>query len=71
MDTVKLSPQFNVVIPRKVRQSLESLGVRPGQKFQLLVYRDRIELIPFKRMKQVRGFLKGIDTTVERDPDRV
>ena len=64
MDTVKLSPQFHVVIPRKVR---ESLGVRPGQRFQVLVYQDRIELIPLKRMKEVRGFLKGIDTTVERD----
>ena len=68
MDTVKLSPQFHVVIPRKVR---ESLGVRPGQRFQVLVYQDRIELIPLKRMKEVRGFLKGIDTTIERDPDRV
>ena len=71
MDTVKLSPQFHVVIPQKVRQSLQSPGVRPGQKFQLLVYQDRIELIPLKRMKEVRGFLKGIDTRVERDPDRV
>ena len=68
MDTVKLSPQFHVVIPRKVR---ESLGVRPGQRFQVLVYQDRIELIPLKRMKEMRGFLKGIDTTIERDPDRV
>ena len=64
MDTVKLSPQFRVVIPRKVR---DSLGVRPGQRFQVLVYQDRIELIPFKRMKEVRGFLKRIDTTVERE----
>jgi len=71
MDTVKLSPQFHVVIPRKVRHSLQTLGVRPGQEFQLLVYQDRIELIPLKRMKEVRGFLKGIDTRVERDPDRV
>jgi len=68
MDTVKLSPQFHVVIPRKVR---ESLGVRPGQRFQVLVYQDRIEIIPLKRMKEMRGFLKGIDTTIERDPDRV
>ena len=67
MDGVKVSPKFQVVIPRRVR---ESLGIRPGQRIQVLVYENRIEFIPLDRMKRVRGFLRGIDTMVERDEDR-
>ena len=67
METVKVSPKFQVVIPRKIR---ESLGIRPGQRIQVLVYEGRVEFIPLRRMKEMRGFLRGIDTTVERDPDR-
>jgi AbrB family looped-hinge helix DNA binding protein len=68
METVKVSPKFQVVIPRKIR---ESLGIRPGQRIQVLVYEGRVEFIPLKLMKEMRGFLRGIDTTVERDQDRV
>ena len=68
METVKVSPKFQVVIPRKIR---ESLGIRPGQRIQVLVYDGRVEFIPLRRMKEMRGFLRGIDTTVERDQDRV
>ncbi|MBI4165986.1 MAG: AbrB/MazE/SpoVT family DNA-binding domain-containing protein [Acidobacteria bacterium] len=68
MSTVKVSPKFQVVIPREVR---ESLGIRAGQTVQVVAYEDRVEFIPLKPMKQMRGFLKGIDTTVERDKDRV
>ena len=68
MPTVKISPKFQVVIPKEVR---ESLGIRAGQRVQVVAYDDRVEFIPLKPMKQMRGFLKGIDTTVERDEDRV
>jgi AbrB family looped-hinge helix DNA binding protein len=68
MEAVKVSPKFQVVIPRKIR---ESLGIRPGQRIQVLVYDGRVEFIPLRRMKEMRGFLRGIDTTVERDQDRV
>jgi AbrB family looped-hinge helix DNA binding protein len=68
METVKVSPKFQVVIPRKIR---ESLRIRPGQRIQVLVYEARVEFIPQRRMKEMRGFLRGIDTTVERDQDRV
>ena len=68
MATVKVSPKFQVVIPREVR---ESLGIRAGQRVQVVAYEDRVEFIPLKPMKQMRGFLKGIDPTVERDEDRV
>jgi AbrB family looped-hinge helix DNA binding protein len=68
METVTVSPKFQVVIPRKIRQSL---GIRPGQKVQVIRYGDRIELIPLKAVQETRGFLKGIDTTVERERDRI
>ncbi len=68
MATVTISPKFQVVIPREVR---ESLGIHPGQKVQVIRYEDRIELIPVRPVRETRGFLKGIDTRVEREPDRV
>lgn len=67
MDTVTVSPKFQVVIPRRVR---ERLGIRPGQKVQVVLYEDRMEFIPLERMKKLRGFLAGLDTNVERDEGR-
>ncbi len=68
MDTVKVSPKYQVVIPLKVRRAL---GLQPGEKLQVIRYGDRIELIPLRPLREIRGFLRGIDTTVEREPDRV
>jgi len=68
MPAVTVSPKFQVVIPKEVR---ESMGIVSGQKIQMLTYRNRIELIPIKPMKKMKGFLKGIDTEVKRDKDRV
>lgn len=68
METVTISPKFQVVIPKAIR---ESLGLEPGQKVQALLCGNRIELIPLRALKEMRGFLAGIDTTVPRDKDRV
>ena len=68
METVTISPKFQVVIPRALR---ESLRLRPGQKVQVILYGNRIELIPVIPVKKARGFLKGIDTHVERGTDRL
>ncbi len=67
MAVVKVSPKFQVVIPRSIR---EALGIERGQQVQALQYLDRIEYIPLKRAKAMRGFLQGIDTSVPRDEDR-
>ncbi len=64
---VTVSPKFQVVIPQAIRQAL---GLEPGQKIQALQYLDRIEFIPVRPLKAMRGFLKGIDTTVPREKDR-
>jgi AbrB family looped-hinge helix DNA binding protein len=68
MPRVTVSPKFQVVIPREVRVSL---GLRPGEQLQVFRYGDRIELIPVRALREMRGFLKGIDTSVKRDPDRL
>ncbi len=68
MSTVTISPKFQVVIPKDVRKKL---GLTPGQKVETIVFEDRIELIPVKPVKKLRGFLKGIDTKIDRESDRV
>ena len=68
MDAVKISPKFQVVIPRRVRKSMR---LRPGQKMQVVEYGNRIEFVPIKAMSRLRGLAKGIDTTVAREDDRV
>ncbi len=68
MRAVTVSPKFQVVIPKEVR---DSMGIVSGQKIQMLTYRNRIELIPIKPMKEMKGFLKGINTEVKRDKDRI
>lgn len=68
METVTVSPKFQIVIPRAIR---ESLSIRPGQKVQVIIYQGHIELIPEKPIEKMRGFIKGINTSVEREPDRV
>ena len=67
MEQVKVSPKFQVVIPKPVR---EALGITPGQRFQVVPYGDRIELVPVRDIGEVRGFLAGMDTGLEREPDR-
>jgi AbrB family looped-hinge helix DNA binding protein len=68
METVTISPKFQVVIPRALRQSLR---IRPGQKVQMILFENRIELIPLKPVKKSRGFLRGIATNIERGTDRL
>ena len=68
MKAVTVSPKFQVVIPRDLRKSMD---IQPGTKVQILQYENRIELIPLKSPKSLRGFLKGINTDVERELDRV
>jgi AbrB family looped-hinge helix DNA binding protein len=68
MRSVTISPKYQVVIPKNVR---ESLKLRPGQKMQVVEYAGRIELIPERDIKELRGFLKGINTEFKREDDRL
>jgi AbrB family looped-hinge helix DNA binding protein len=67
MEAVRISPKYQVVIPKKLR---EALNLTPGQQVQMIALEDRIEMIPVKRIAEMKGFLKGIDTTVARETDR-
>ncbi len=68
MNTVTVSPKFQVVIPLAIR---DELGLVPGEKMRVIRYDNRVELIPVKPIQTLRGFLKGIDTTIEREGDRL
>jgi AbrB family looped-hinge helix DNA binding protein len=68
MNTLTISPKFQLVIPKAIR---ELLGLKPGQKVQAIAYNNRIELIPVRPIRRMRGFIRGIDTTVEREDDGV
>jgi AbrB family looped-hinge helix DNA binding protein len=68
MQTVTISPKFQVVIPKEIRETLQ---LSPGQKVQAILYENRIELIPLRPVRQMKGFLRGIDTTVVREKDRL
>ena len=68
MGRVTISPKFQIVIPKEIR---EKLGLSPGQRVEAIAYEDRIELIPLRPIRQMRGFLKGIDTSIKREADRV
>lgn len=68
MSTLTISPKYQVVIPKELR---EALRLSPGQKVQIIAYDNRLELIPVQPMGQMKGFLKGIDTDVPREGDRV
>lgn len=68
MTTITVSSKCQIVIPARIR---EALGIKPGEKLHAIEYRGRIELVLVGRTKKARGSLKGIDTNVPRDADRV
>jgi AbrB family looped-hinge helix DNA binding protein len=68
MALVTISPKYQVVIPKEIR---EKLGLSAGQKVEAIVYEGRIELIPVRPIEKMRGFLRGIDTRIEREGDRM
>lgn len=66
MQSITISPKYQVVIPKAIR---ELLKLRPGQKVQAMVYNNRIELIPVRPIARMRGFLRGVDTSLDREED--
>lgn len=66
MDTVTISPKYQVVIPRAIR---EKWNVKPGQKVRFIIYGNRLEIVPVRDIKEARGFLKGMSSAIEREED--
>lgn len=68
MTAVTISPKFQVVIPKLIR---ENLDLRPGQQVEVIEYDGRVEYVPVRDLESMRGFLAGIDTSVPREDDRL
>jgi len=68
LQTVKISPKYQVVIPKEVRNSL---NLKPGQRVQIIQYENRIEIIPYQNISEMKGFLKGINTEINREDERL
>lgn len=66
MSTVTVSPKYQVVIPEKIRKAM---GIKPGQKFEVVEYEGCLELIPVRPMRSLRGSLKGLNTDVQREKE--
>ena len=64
MESVTLSPKYQIVIPQAVREKLQ---LKAGQKFQVLAYDGRIELVPVMPIQSLRGILKGVSVPFERE----
>jgi AbrB family looped-hinge helix DNA binding protein len=68
MSTVVVSSKYQVVIPKEIR---EIVGLKAGDRLQVIIYGNRIELVPVVNISKLKGLYKGIDTTIEREEDRV
>ena len=68
MQTVTVSPKYQVVIPKEIRKAMR---IRPGQKLKVIEYEERIELLLDRDISELKGFLKGINTEFAREGDRV
>ena len=68
MEAVTISSKFQVVIPLAIRKAMH---LAAGEKFRVLHYADRVEFIPVRPIQQMRGFLRGMDTNIEREDDRL
>lgn len=68
METVKVSYKYQIVIPAKIRKSL---NIKAGQKVRLIEFNNHIEIVPMRDVASMRGFVKGIDTSFNREADHV
>ncbi len=66
MDTVTISPKYQMIIPREIRQKW---NIKPGQKVRLIVYGDRLEVVKVRDIKEARGFLKGMSSDIDREEE--
>ena len=66
MDVTTVSPKFQVVIPSGVR---EQMGLKAGQKLQVVPLPGRIELVPVAAPGSLQGFVAG-PNSFDRDLDR-
>ncbi|MCR4316733.1 MAG: AbrB family transcriptional regulator [Planctomycetes bacterium] len=63
-----IEPDFKIEIPEEIR---DALRIKPGETIKVSSSSEGIILEPVVDVKSLRGFLKGIDTRIDRDEDRV
>jgi len=68
MNTVTLSSEYQVNFPKEI---FEPIGFKAGTSFEVIMYDNMVELVPIRPMSSLRGMLKGIDTAIEREEDRL
>lgn len=68
MATVSVSPKFQVVIPKDIREALKLVA---GQRMEVRLSDGKVEFVPEKSILSYRGRWPGLDSTVQRDADRV
>jgi AbrB family looped-hinge helix DNA binding protein len=68
MTTVSVSPKFQVVIPKEIREALHLFS---GQRMEVRLNKGKVEFVPEKTILSYRGRWPGIDSTIVRDADRV
>jgi AbrB family looped-hinge helix DNA binding protein len=66
MQTVTISSKYQIAIPKQIR---EKHNLKPGERFILISIGDRIEMIPEKKMEDLRGVLSGMDTDPGREKE--
>jgi len=69
MSVVTVSSKFQVVIPVEVR---EKMNLKPGQKVIVVEKDGVVHMIPEKPLKEMRGFVKGVNTeNLREEEDRL
>jgi len=66
MKPITVSPKYQVVIPRAIR---EQINIKPGQKMHVIAYSNKIVLIPVRPVQEARGSLKDLDADVQREEE--
>lgn len=68
MNLISVSPKYQMTIPKEIRKNID---IQPGEKIQVILYKNRIEYIPVKSINNLRGFLKGMNSSLDREEDRI
>jgi AbrB family looped-hinge helix DNA binding protein len=66
MDMATVSPKYQIVIPRSIR---ERIHVRPGQELAVIAKGGIIHLVPIPTWEELRGIAKGANTEGIRDEE--
>ncbi len=67
MNTVTVSPKFQIVIPKEVRADMK---LQSGAKLAIFKLGGVIQLVPVPTLAELQAKLKGINTDIVDDPDR-